>query len=981
MSQNQTTRTNRRLKQLPGDDYNAWAVQDPSTSVDICQEQPIHQRGTHDRTWNHAYSEGTQGEYQTNEPQASECKTEPILATPQHKSPAGPKTQADPVQDRAHKTGNPPHQDEEKDVESDDWPNEDVSFGTHLPAHKKLNRRTRFPSQAVTAREGSEEESGDSSSDEEPDLKPVPVTMGSSQSFKIEVAKEQYSLIQNFYTVTKENMEGVLASSDPALIGKEINLMTSTLKAIQQSVRSKEKKLNAAINAKHPEVTIIERAMSPLILKPKHPDTVPALTAGGEDQAPGKPTQEAEEGVVLKGDVETHLRIVDSAAGNHNTDGNGEAEVETQPGERLAADVEGAGAGPERPVAQKKRAVNVRHAPTTTKPPPSKRNPAAGKFKSAEFVDDKDMPSHARNATTSLTNPPPAPQAANPPTDSHAQGRTTAATQQPRTGPPTASTSAAQSAEPLGEVVVPTEKKKARGKKGQEEERPAFRLEVNKNHKFHKAKIYLGNLLMNKTPKETQRILAFEDQMPTGQYQWGEVLSYPVRTILHEWSYDEATEAGRANADDLHKFVLLMKDMTDDDKMSTQLKSSPCLMQIHQADPIWRPENINWALWGTDAELLKDLNGGFQGLFTCLQESLDHITLDTDHHEITIVTEGEDSVHEDFVELSKSMAWLFRGAMVSNRPEVDGKKSSTRNPHRGLAWLKRKFFLVLVGVLMVYEAKQQDLRLERAKESRMPQAAITKLKAQLKDNSCIKQFVREQVKVKRLAIKGDAPSAIEGDGAPTERDHTRALSEFRRSVMQHMAVFLAFGTAGLFHVWPGSHDQNGVFKTEVNWPTMTDLFRDQFDATKLAHVLTLDMQCEICLPGQSRSLTGAIAPPVKDKDKAKQLLRPSQVQFCKMFGPTEGDLHPVSKRGEGLHPEKQASKDNPSTSTFTPQDKSAPQQTQVQSKGAGGAEKRASTSWAPVVKKKRKLVNATSEKAGNSATGPSQDTQASQQGA
>ncbi|EGF97079.1 uncharacterized protein MELLADRAFT_114610 [Melampsora larici-populina 98AG31] len=901
--------------------------------------------------------------------------------TSQHGSqvpPSGTEKSGPVIEEAAHET----HQTEgaggdvqDKTAGSDDWPS-----GEEEPEIR---------SQAVTAREESDKEEEDSSSNEDEDIKPVTVRVPPLNEL-----------------ITKENIEGVLASSDPALIGKEINMMTATLRAIRQSVRHKEKKLNAAINAKHPEVTIIERPMSPLNLPSmnQHQEARQIMDVPPEERT-------IDGGHVQQAQVEAPA-AADRLGCNLTEDTN---PPDDMPRADPADDTTCVGATSAEDAGPDKRSKGLKSV-STTKTSTAKRIPPASKIKSNEFVDDADMP-QASNKTTIATGSHLAEGTSTTPVESNQAGNSKSS------NPPLNVAQASASAPTLDnpkatnapeEIVVATDKQKGKDQKSASGEKQPLQLTVNKNHEFHKAKLYLGNLLMDKNNEETQRILQFEDQLTTGAIKWGETLSYLVRTILHEWSYDESTEAGKANPDDLHKFVMLMKDMSDDDKMITRFKCSPCLMQIHKHDPIWRPENVNWRLiqaateypwkhrnailraihqmtcrtddtekWATNMELAKDLQGGFRGLLTCLQESLDHITLDTDHNEITIRTEGEDSVHEEFVELSKCMAWLFRGAMVSDRPEVEGKKQSSCNPHRGLAWFKRKFFLVLVGVLMVYEAEQQDLRLEQAEESRKSQAAIKALKAKLKDNSCIKQLVRDQLKVKKLAIKGAEQGLLHvWPGSHDQSMHegallinfTSLLVGRRRSKVDAEEIDEAWGYGSrawnhmdnhMFKILKLVMTRDRVFRSEVHWPTMTDTFRTEFNSTKLAHILTLDIQCEICLPGLSRSLTGKVAPPVKDKDKAQQLLRPSQVHFQKMFGPTEGDLHPVRNRGQGLHPEKQVSNENPSTSTFTPQANAVSQRTKNQATATANAvPKRPVESGGPVAKKRRKLVNATSEKGG-----------------
>ncbi|KAH9807126.1 hypothetical protein DFH28DRAFT_939283 [Melampsora americana] len=857
-----------------------------------------------------------------------------------------------------------------------------------------------------------------SSSEEELDLKPMPVTQSGKLKCKIESAAEQFGLARQFYLCTKENMQGVLASYDPVLIGREMELMKHTLQAIRRSLRAKERKLNRAVERRHPSIRILQRELSPLDFRPR--------SSNAGTQLPARDIYAKREDVNRPG-----LPTSDPAMGD---DGPALPDGATQAvSENIAGD-QPQSTNAQQPPRHPTAAPQVNPAPpapapaavvTAARRKAAKKKPAAPP-KSAEFVDAEDMIQPPEDSVQDSTQP----------TKS--------------TGP---------RANDGEEVVIPEpKKKKGKAKMHADRADEPFQLCVNKNHEFHKAKIDLAKLLKDKTDDESHRILVFEDSIANGQFSWGEVLSYPIRNILQDWNYDAQTEAGKAGPNDLNQFVFLMKDMTDDAKMMTRFKSAPCLLQLHEHDPFFRPKNINWAYvgrateypykhrnavlkalhgmacrsddsekWTSEPVLQSELGAGYRGLKLCLQEALDQVSLQTEHNEIEIKTEGQDAVHSKLVELSKCMAWLHRQTVVQARQDEVVKKTSTRNPPHGLAWLKRKYFLVLLGILIVYESEQLDDEIELAENSRRPPAKIAAIKAKLKDASCIRQLVRENLRTKKLAIKGTSEQgAIEGDGAPTDDEFRRAVSEYRRDVLRNLAVFLAFGTAGMFHVWPGAHEQSmsegallihftsllvdrrrlavgdepwgygcrawnrmdnhlfkllklflndaGDFRPNINWATMTSRFQYDFDTSIIAHLLTLDIQCEIVLPGLSRTLSGTVAPPLKDKDKAVQLLRPSQVRFRRMFGPTEGTLHPVSNRGQGLHPEKQVSRDDPSKQTFTRQDNSVAQRSLDQAKAReNAANKRAVTEVrAPGGGKKRRLVNGVSEQVASSSAAASQ---------
>ncbi|KAH9807157.1 hypothetical protein DFH28DRAFT_916912 [Melampsora americana] len=822
----------------------------------------------------------------------------------------------------------------------------------------------------------------DSSSSEDLDIKPAPV---------------RTTFFMRCNEACKENVEGVLAASDLSLIGQEIHAMNQTLQAIRRSVRAKERKLNRAIEGNHPEVTIVERAMSPIYLTPRPP--------------PRKRGDDAKKELNTCGEFvnQCHLKFffVETGANRANQDA---TDDEPEPDERKFnmnivtrhhSDVrqltEGEPLGHEA-IDPHLDGSQARSETTQAKAP---RRKAVSKIKSKEFVDEEDMDGE-----------PTAPQQPEEPAIADKAAPTTV---EPPKHPNT--------------VVVATAKKAAskpgdankKGSSTKTVEEGFFQLCVNKHSFFHKPKLDLNKILKDVTDDEARRILVFEDQLPTGQIKWGETLSYPIRNILHEWAYDELTEGEHAQPRDLRQFTFLMKDMSDDDKMITRLKSAPCLLQLHEKDPFYTAENIDWRIiqsateypwkhrnailrgihgmtcrtndsdkWSKDPDLNKELAIGFRGLQVCLQESLESIAEFTDHADLKIKIDGEDSVIEEFVEMSKSMAYVFSQITIKARPEEDPKKKNSRTPPHGLSWLIRKYYLALAGVLMVYEAQRYDMKMIDAEKSGMKGDDLKELKDKLKDGTCIKQFVRENLRIKKLAIKAsEEQGAIEGDAK-----HAQSMQE--GALLIHLTSLLCtrrrdrvdeeywgYGRRAwnrmdnhMFKTLRKFMTDDGDFVEDIDWPTMTATFQEEFSTVKIAHLLVLDMQCEICLPGLSRSLTGGVAPPPKDKDRPRQLLRPDQVKFRRMFGPTEGAIHPVSNRGVGLHPEKQVSQENPSTSTFTPQNAGKSGQS---SKNPTGQKRVASVIGGKG--KKRKVINAVSEYAREegAANRPSQpNTQASQ---
>ena len=87
--------------------------------------------------------------------------------------------------------------------------------------------------------------------------------------------------------------------------------------------------------------------------------------------------------------------------------------------------------------------------------------------------------------------------------------------------------------------------------------------------------------------------------------------------------------------------------------------------------------------------------------------------------------------------------------MVDDDDDVKNPKAKGgRGSDEGLAWLQRRFLLVLQGVLFVYELDAFNSRIQAAKAAGESSAKVTTLTDELNNNTNIRTYVADKVQTK-----------------------------------------------------------------------------------------------------------------------------------------------------------------------------------------------------------------------------------------
>ncbi|KAH9814516.1 hypothetical protein DFH28DRAFT_894850, partial [Melampsora americana] len=469
-------------------------------------------------------------------------------------------------------------------------------------------------------------------------------------------------------------------------------------------------------------------------------------------------------------------------------------------------------------------------------------------------------------------------------------------------------------------------------------------------------------ILNQVTRDEANEALYFREQLLGLTFNWGEVMGESVCNIIKSWRFDRSSMGGKPKASALAPHADYIKALIDDhDLMEKRLKSSPRIMQLSSLDPFFNETSIDWKLleesaefvsnkdkngvfralhamccrkgdspvWTEDVKIKGDLKNGYMVIHNILAESLEHIAYDVNHEDIDIDTSGDYSIPKKYVPMSQTLGWLYHQINMRTKSE-EGRKD--RVSSAGLGSLQRQFFLVLTGVMLVYESNlynKEAEKIQRSGKKGVSQAEILELKSIHKDQTCLRQLVNTKHRNVSKRLKGTiTPKEPTSTLAKTKEQERKIqnqvnsdLSRIRGDSIQAMALFFLYGTASFFHVWPTSreitqHDaailinlssllanrrwqavkdkphvfgdrawnrldalmhqalskflnHNGDFRTDINWPSATSFFSSKFDTVHLAHVFTLDVLMETHFPGLSRSIDGSVAPHVNLEDKEK----------------------------------------------------------------------------------------------------------------
>ncbi|EGG01255.1 uncharacterized protein MELLADRAFT_67208 [Melampsora larici-populina 98AG31] len=504
----------------------------------------------------------------------------------------------------------------------------------------------------------------------------------------------------------------------------------------------------------------------------------------------------------------------------------------------------------------------------------------------------------------------------------------------------------------------------------------------------------LARLLKDMTPIEGQEIRNFRDQLINVAFNWGEALTSNVCSIIQLWSFDRRSLDDKPDESDLPSHLEYIKSLVDDHAlMEKRIQTAPLLMQLSALDPFFDETSLNWELveessmfpftkdmngvfralhamscrksdsttWTEVSKLKSDIKNGSMILHNILADSLALISYETQHDDIIIRNDGEFMIPEKFIPMSQTVGWLYH--QISMRMKPEGNARGDRVASASVNALQAKFFLVLVGTMLVYKSdcyNREDSKNMRRKKTGNNAQEIAELKAIQKDQTCLRQLVNTKHRNVSKRLKGSDTSTTVAKTKAEERKIAQVinhdLSRFRGDAIQAMSLFFLYGTASFFHVWPTTRDttqhdaallinlsailherrwrnvedkkhvfgcrawnrldslmhralkrfitENGDFRNDIDWPALTGYFSRKFDPTNIAQAFTLDLMMEMQRPGLSRGLNGLVQPHVKLEDSEKWLMDgPATQSFRALWGPTEGKLVNPVDGGGSMYPE------------------------------------------------------------------------------
>ncbi|EGG07547.1 uncharacterized protein MELLADRAFT_85627 [Melampsora larici-populina 98AG31] len=450
------------------------------------------------------------------------------------------------------------------------------------------------------------------------------------------------------------------------------------------------------------------------------------------------------------------------------------------------------------------------------------------------------------------------------------------------------------------------------------------------------------------TPDEVSEIEATRDEIKSSHFNWGDVLAAPVANIIYCWAYDSDSTIGHPTSSDLAPHLMYVRSLVEDKElMILRLQTALHSMCVRtNRDPDW-----------TKDQMIKGhIHTGYAILHNILADSLKVVAYDYDHSSINIRVDGEDGVHESTSEMSKTIAWLFRQCTSGNDDAIS-KRGKISNAT--VRTLQRKYFMVLMAVNLIVESEINNSIIALSTQAGATVRDIKSLKASQRKDTVIHQLMNDRNKystsrVKSIAASSAPPKSIEPASSSqaanpstskipdkVKAQDSRDVSEFKKESLHYLALFLMFGTAGLFHTWPNYKEQNmpesaifinlasllvdrqyeeyraqegaHVFGAQA-WNRLDDLmftslqmFLQEWDLMKLAGLFMLDLLTETHRPGLSLGINGLVMDHVNiEKTLLKLKLNgPETESFRALWGPTKGPLHPVTQGGSGLYPEKE----------------------------------------------------------------------------
>ncbi|KAH9807373.1 hypothetical protein DFH28DRAFT_938704 [Melampsora americana] len=408
----------------------------------------------------------------------------------------------------------------------------------------------------------------------------------------------------------------------------------------------------------------------------------------------------------------------------------------------------------------------------------------------------------------------------------------------------------------------------------------------------------------------------------------------------------------------------------------------PRLIQIATTDPYLTEDSINWPLihesirypwkdrnrifrafhlmacrtgkdlvWTPEKDIKNKIRSAHKTLHKILEESVEIISYNTQADKIKIQTEGEHKVQAAQVPMSQSIAWAWQQCMIKAHEEKENKSNKVH--HQGMSWLQQRFLLILSGVMLVYERDVYNKALQKyCKTPRTPEeinARKNELKGTILNQLSLDYVRKNPQKALPPSRKNEAQSdeVIKVSEHEIQQAANDKTYEFRRLSLQTLALFMMFGTSGLFHVWVWKKEQKmtdaaslihlssvlakrrneistaephvfyqrawsrldhhmytilrefitdkGDFKRNLDWPKLTTMFHDRFAPTTLCYLYSLDLCLEIHAPLSTRAPDGSKAPDFDlNQKKRGPALIPITETFKSVWPSTSGQPVPVT---------------------------------------------------------------------------------------
>ncbi|KAH9806859.1 hypothetical protein DFH28DRAFT_918966, partial [Melampsora americana] len=521
--------------------------------------------------------------------------------------------------------------------------------------------------------------------------------------------------------------------------------------------------------------------------------------------------------------------------------------------------------------------------------------------------------------------------------------------------------------------------------------------------------ISFAELVTDTDAHEILEIKEIRDAISSSQFNWGDVLAIPAVNSIACWHFDSEELKRRPGSSALEPHLNYVRALiADKDMMQLRLQTSPRLIQVSSTDPLVTRDRLNWELIKTSAEypwlkknavfksllsmccrtdlkrqwtnhsvIKTNIRNAHAALHDLLSDSYRIVTFERDHASHTVRTEGDDGVEKSMVSMGGHITWLVNQVDSLDEGEAVNARRVRAIPLSVKA-LQKKYLNVFLGLNLIYESEVHNGIINRAVSKGTSKKVLASMKSSQKASSVLQQLYNDRNQytsagVKSLPGGSKAPALIASsqprtphpEPAPAEKSNdkvsaetSRDISNTKKQCLHSLALFLMFGTAGLFHVIPNWKEasmpetatllhlssilsdrryemfknephpfgarawnrlddlmyrslrkfisEEGRFKPQsrVNWDDMTLYFQDEFSVKKLAPMFMLDLLSETHRPGLSLGADGRVMHHVEvESVKLYKLNSPAMESFRALWGQTEGPAYPVTDRGASLYPE------------------------------------------------------------------------------